>query len=62
MKDKEKRIKGTYTEVYSKIINGVKVEITEETKVGRSFEIIGFSRGYNPPVPYKTKDALVAQR
>lgn len=53
MKDEQKRIKGTYTEVYSKIIYGVKVEITEETKVGRDFEIIGFSRGYNPAIPFK---------
>ena len=56
MKDTEQRPKGNYTEVYSKIINGVKVEITEETKVGRDFEIIGFSRSYNPAVPFKKEN------
>ena len=55
MKDSEKRDKGKYKDSFSKIINGTKVQITEETKVGRDFEILGFSRSYNPPVPHKGK-------
>ena len=55
MIDTEKREKGTYVEEFSKIINGVKVQIKEETKVGRDFEIIGFTRNYNPAVPYVSK-------
>ena len=54
MVDEKKRAKGKYKEVYSKIIYGVKVEITEETFVGRNFEIMNFSREYNPPIPYKS--------
>ena len=53
MKDTEKRAKGKYKEVYSKIIDGVKVEITEETFIGRDYEVMNFAREYNPPVPYK---------
>ena len=56
MQDEKQRAKGKYTEKYSKIINGVKVQITEETKVGRDFEIMSFDRTYNPPIPYIPKD------
>ena len=55
VKDIENREKGKYKEDYSKIINGTKVQITEETTVGRDFEILGFNRSYNPPVPHKGK-------
>ena len=53
MKDKEKRTPGKYKEEYSKIIQGKKVHITEETVVGRDFEILSFSREYDPPLPYE---------
>jgi len=53
MKDNEKRNAGKYKDEYSKIINGVKVRITEETVVGRDYEILSFARSYDPPIPYK---------
>ena len=55
MTDKEKRPKGNYTKVYTMIVDGVDYKVTEVTKVGRDFQIIGFERGYNPPIPYKGK-------
>lgn len=51
--DKDEREKGVYKEVYSKIIDGKKVEITEITKIGRDFVVINFERNYNPAIPYK---------
>ena len=54
MKDVKNRVKGKYTEEYSMIVYGVKVQIKEETVVGRDFEVMSFSREYNPPVPYKS--------
>jgi len=56
MKDEQKRKKGKYKEEYSKIIYGVKVHIIEELKIGRDYEILGFSRTYDPPIPYIKKD------
>ena len=53
MKDEKNREQGKYTEKYFKMYNGVNTEITEETKVGRDFEILSFARTYNPPVPYE---------
>ena len=53
MIDTEKRNPGKYQDKYSKIINGVKVQIVEDTVVGRKFEILSFSREYHPPVPFK---------
>jgi len=53
MIDVEKREPGKYKEEYSKIIHGIKVRITEETVVGRKFEILSFSREYDPAIPYK---------
>jgi len=54
MKDTKERKQGKYSEEYSKIVNGVKVQIKEETIVGRDFEIMSFSRDYNPAVPSST--------
>ena len=54
MIDEKKRNKGKYKETFSKIIDGKRVQITEETTIGRNFEILGFSRGYNPPIIYKS--------
>ena len=53
MIDTEKRNPGKYKEEYSEIFHGKKVHVTEETVVGRNFEIISFSKEYNPPIPYK---------
>ena len=57
MKDEQKREKGKYIEEYSKIVNGVKVQITEETQVGRDYEILGFYRAYDPAIPFVPKNA-----
>ncbi len=51
MKDEQKRKQGKYSDEYSKIVNGVKVQIKEETVVGRDYEIMSFYREYNPAVP-----------
>ena len=57
MKDEQKREKGKYIEEYSKIMNGVKVQVKEETQVGRDYEILGFSRAYDPAIPFVPKNA-----
>jgi len=58
MIDIEKRNPGKYQGKYSKIVNGVKVQITEDTVVGRKFEILSFSREYNPAIPYIRRDGI----
>jgi len=55
MKDTKERKQGKYTDEYSKIVNGVKVQIKEDTVIGRDYEILSFSREYNPAVPYVSK-------
>lgn len=50
--DNEKREKGQYDKVFTKIINGIETEITETTTIGRDFVIIKFERVYNPALEY----------
>jgi hypothetical protein len=54
VKDERKRAQGKYQEKFSKIIHGVKVQITEDTVVGRDYEILSWARSYDPPIPYKS--------
>ena len=59
MKDTQKREPGKYKEEYSMIFYGKKIHVIEEYTIGRNFEVLSFSREYNPPIPYI---ASVAQR
>ncbi len=56
MKDEKQRVKGKYIDEYSKIINGMKVQITETTKIGRDYEVLSFDRDYNPALPFIPND------
>ena len=52
MKDVSERDKGKYEETYTITIDEVIYTITEVTVVGRNFEILSFTREYNPPLKY----------
>jgi len=52
MKDIEKREKGKYKKTFKKIIDSKEYTITEEYTIGRDFEIIGYSREFNPAITY----------
>ena len=52
MQDEQKRESGKYVEEFSKVIYGVKVQIKETTVIGRDFEIMNFTREYEPAIPY----------
>ncbi len=55
MKDEQEREQGRHIEVYEKVMNGVNQTITETTIVGKNFEVINFTREYNPGYVYKSE-------
>jgi len=52
MKDEEKRNPGKYKVEYDRYLYGEKIQVIEEVVIGRDFEVLSFSRGYIPPIPF----------
>jgi len=52
MKDEKKREKGKYTEIFQKEKDGVIYTMTEVFVIGKDYEILNYSREYNPGIKY----------
>ena len=52
MKDEQKRDKGRYEEVFTKVHNGETFIMIETTVVGRNYEVMNFQREYKPGIKF----------
>ena len=52
MKDTKQRKPGKYTEIFTKIMDGITYKKSENYVIGENYEITHFSRSYNPPIKF----------